>query len=326
MDLLSLDAEEAGGLMPRDTSNLRLTLQSTSASAKEGVTASIGMMDIKRVGLMLLLVLLTMMARYMGVSDLLSLEALKEHHSVITVYADSSWSAVVIFLLLYASLMTFTIPGGTFVAVSAGVFFRQPLSTVLLVVGGVVGYAGAFLVAKSTLTQVLQSRAKSMYLYTKIRGMLNGNSPAATVVTLASFRLVPFIPCWINNVVPALLEVSLGQFVLGTLVGILPGSYFHAVAGAILGDTLRDGSADDLSSISAFLTKTCLSSRMIVPTALLVVWFLLLIIAKIKLQPPPLLEEPRRGALALVSNVLSSAVNLSLVGPTAIQGHSHKYD
>jgi len=263
-----------------------------------------------------------LLARYTGVTNLLSLETLRQHHSQITAYADSSYAAAVAFLCVYILIIAFTIPGGTFLNLAAGLFFRQPLSTLLTLVGGVIGSTGAYLFAQSAFGQVLQQRAKGMYLYSKIKAMVEGNSCEATVITLAAFRLVPFMPGWINNSVPALLEVPLAQFVMSVAIASVPGSYFYAVAGDILGDMFIAGSVDEeLSSIGAFLLRACLSPRMIFPTVLLLVWFGMLIFLKIKLQPAPAVVGSKRPP-ALANRILNVAAHLSLVAPLASH-HSH---
>jgi uncharacterized membrane protein YdjX (TVP38/TMEM64 family) len=52
---------------------------------------------------------------------------------------------------------------------------------------------------------------------------------------LIVLRLVPLFPFFVINLVPAFLGVSLGTFVLGTFVGIIPGSFVYTTVGAGLG-------------------------------------------------------------------------------------------
>ena len=55
---------------------------------------------------------------------------------------------------------------------------------------------------------------------------------------LLFLRLVPVFPFFIVNLVPALIGVPLPTFVLGTVVGIIPGTFAYALAGAGLGSAI----------------------------------------------------------------------------------------
>ena len=42
---------------------------------------------------------------------------------------------------------------------------------------------------------------------------------------------MPVVPFWLANLAPALLGVSLRAFVIGTLFGIIPGTFAYAIVG-----------------------------------------------------------------------------------------------
>ena len=48
---------------------------------------------------------------------------------------------------------------------------------------------------------------------------------------LLALRLVPLFPFWLVNLVPALLGVRLDVYIVGTLVGIVPGTFVYALVG-----------------------------------------------------------------------------------------------
>jgi uncharacterized membrane protein YdjX (TVP38/TMEM64 family) len=58
-------------------------------------------------------------------------------------------------------------------------------------------------------------------------------------------RLMPLIPFWLVNLVPAFLGVPLRIFALGTLVGIIPGTLIFASVGNGLGAVLDTGRQPD---------------------------------------------------------------------------------
>jgi uncharacterized membrane protein YdjX (TVP38/TMEM64 family) len=62
-------------------------------------------------------------------------------------------------------------------------------------------------------------------------------------------RLVPIFPFFIINLVPAFLGVPLSTFILGTFLGIIPGTFVYATAGAGLGNALDSGESFTLRGV-----------------------------------------------------------------------------
>jgi uncharacterized membrane protein YdjX (TVP38/TMEM64 family) len=58
---------------------------------------------------------------------------------------------------------------------------------------------------------------------------------------LLVLRLVPLFPFFVVNLVPAFLGVSLRTYMVGTLIGIVPGSFVFATVGAGLGSIFDSG-------------------------------------------------------------------------------------
>ena len=68
---------------------------------------------------------------------------------------------------------------------------------------------------------------------------------------LLVLRLIPIFPFWLVNIVPAFLGVPLRTYVLGTFVGIIPGSFVYASVGNGLGAVFDAGGTPDLGIIFA---------------------------------------------------------------------------
>src|SRR3546814_20984717 len=64
---------------------------------------------------------------------------------------------------------------------------------------------------------------------------------------LLVLRLIPLLPFWRGNLVPAFLGVSLKVFALGTLIGIIPGSLVSASVGNGLGAIFAAGHTDSIT-------------------------------------------------------------------------------
>jgi uncharacterized membrane protein YdjX (TVP38/TMEM64 family) len=63
---------------------------------------------------------------------------------------------------------------------------------------------------------------------------------------LLVLRLVPLFPFWLVNLAAAVLGVPPATYVLGTFVGIIPGSYVYASIGAGLGSVFDQGGEPSL--------------------------------------------------------------------------------
>jgi uncharacterized membrane protein YdjX (TVP38/TMEM64 family) len=66
---------------------------------------------------------------------------------------------------------------------------------------------------------------------------------------LLVLRLVPIFPFFIINLVPAFLGVPLSTFILGTLLGIIPGSFVYTTVGAGLGSVFDAGGTFSLRAV-----------------------------------------------------------------------------
>ena len=62
-------------------------------------------------------------------------------------------------------------------------------------------------------------------------------------------RLLPVVPFFVANLVPAFLEVPLRRFVISTFFGIMPGAVVYTSVGAGLGEVFARGETPDLGII-----------------------------------------------------------------------------
>ena len=62
-------------------------------------------------------------------------------------------------------------------------------------------------------------------------------------------RLVPAVPFFVANLVPALVAVPLSRFAITTFLGIIPGALVYTSVGAGLGGVFERGETPDLGII-----------------------------------------------------------------------------
>ncbi len=88
---------------------------------------------------------------------------------------------------------------------------------------------------------------------------------------LLFLRLVPLFPFFVVNLVPALLGVGLFDFMLGTALGIIPGTLVYSGVGSGLGEIFAGGGEADLQHIGrdpkVWLPMAALALLALVPVA-----------------------------------------------------------
>lgn len=179
-----------------------------------------------------------------GLHRYVSFEALKENHERLAAFVDASpILAPLVYVLIYALVVALSIPGGAVMTIAGGFLFGVLYGTVLVVVGATLGATAIFLIAKTSLGETLRARAGP-----RVRRMEEGFRENALSYLLV-LRLIPIFPFWLVNIVPALLGVGLGTYTLGTLLGIIPGSFVYASVGNGLGAVFESGGTPDFGVI-----------------------------------------------------------------------------
>jgi uncharacterized membrane protein YdjX (TVP38/TMEM64 family) len=139
-------------------------------------------------------------------------------------------TALVLYALAYALIVTLSVPGGALMTVTGGFFFGVPATAVAVVVGATAGATALFLIAKTSLGDPL--RAKAAPWLKKLEAGFQEDQFTYLLV----LRLIPLFPFFVVNLVPAFLGVGVGTYVFATLIGIVPGVIVYSLVGAGLGN------------------------------------------------------------------------------------------
>lgn len=155
-----------------------------------------------------------------------TLSALKENRQVLADWVqDTGVLAFLIYMLVYTVVTAFSIPGGAIMTIAGGFLFGPWLGGALTIVGATIGATVLFLAARYALADLLRQRAGAA-----VKKMEDGFRENALSYMLF-LRLIPAFPFFLVNLVPAFLGVRLGTYVIGTFVGIIPGSLVYASLG-----------------------------------------------------------------------------------------------
>ncbi len=166
----------------------------------------------------------------------LSFEALRENRAALLNWVDTyGIVAALIYMLIYAVAIAFSVPGGAILTITGGFLFGSVWGTACVIFAATAGATALFLIAKTSFGDTLRAKAGPA-----LQRMQDGFQEGALSYLLV-LRLVPLFPFFLVNLVPAFLGVSLRVYVVGTFIGIIPGTFVFATVGAGLGSVFDQG-------------------------------------------------------------------------------------
>lgn len=172
----------------------------------------------------------------LGLDKYVSLDALKTHQEQLKTWvADYGFVAGLVFMAAYAVAVAFSIPGAVFITIAGGFMFGPYLATLYVVVGATIGAFAVFLAARYALQDFF--RQKIGNAAKRMEAGFRENELSYMFI----LRLVPIFPFWLVNLVPAFLGVSIRTYLIGTLIGIIPGAFVYALVGDGAGAVLDAG-------------------------------------------------------------------------------------
>jgi len=171
---------------------------------------------------------------YSGLTSYLSLESIAEHRNMLMGHVSANLGfALLVFAAIYIVTIALSLPGGVFLTIIGGFLFGWLVGGVTVVIAATIGAGVVFLVARSAFGEFLAARAGPWL--EKLRGGFQEDA----ISYLLFLRLVPVFPFWLVNLAPALLGMKLGPYLLATIVGIIPGTFAFAFAGAGLDSIIK---------------------------------------------------------------------------------------
>jgi uncharacterized membrane protein YdjX (TVP38/TMEM64 family) len=180
----------------------------------------------------------------LGLNEYFGFEALGDNRDDLVAWvARDRPVAAVVFIMIYALVVALSLPGGAFLTIVGGFLFGTYWGTLCALIGAVVGATAVFVAARTAFRDLLRARAGPFL--TKMEAGFRANAFSY----LIALRLVPLFPFWLVNLVPAFLGVPLRTYVLGTALGIIPGTFVYASFGNGLGALIDMGTTPDPSVI-----------------------------------------------------------------------------
>ena len=189
---------------------------------------------------LLLIVALLGLAFALGLHKQLSLDALRENREALEAFVSEHFiTAILIYALVYTIAVAISLPGALFLSLTGGFLFGTWAGGTTTWLSATLGATLVFVAAKTAFGDTLRERAQGW-----IKRLEDGFRKDAFNYLLA-LRLFPGAPFFVVNLAPAFLDVKLRDFVLATLIGIIPGTFVYAAVGAGLHAAFAAGTAVD---------------------------------------------------------------------------------
>ena len=170
----------------------------------------------------------------------LTLAALKANRqALLGYYADHRMLTVAGFMSIYIVQTALSLPGAAILSLAAGAIFGTVMGTVYANIAATIGATLAFLVTRYLLRDAVLVRFGS-----RLEGM-NRELETRGFNYLLFLRLVPVFPFFLINLAAGLTRLPLRTFIIGTMLGIIPGGFVYVNAGASL------ATIDSLSGIAS---------------------------------------------------------------------------
>lgn len=170
----------------------------------------------------------------MGWHEILTLKMVGLNYEALRLsIAANLISALALYVTIYVGVVALSLPGATVLTLAGGLLFGWKIATPVTVVAATAGATIVFLVARSSLGTVVASRVGPWLA--RLREGFSENA----LSYLLFLRLVPAFPFVVVNLAAAVLGVPLRTYVLGTFLGIIPGTTAIAVVGAGLGSVIK---------------------------------------------------------------------------------------
>ena len=193
----------------------------------------------------LAIILIVAVIGYVTLRDYITFDTLRDNRDALVAFRDAHFALMVVtFIGIYILIVAFSLPGAAVASVTGGFLFGLALGTTFNVIAASLGAVAIFLAARLGLGQTLAARLETSEGKLKqLKAGLNNNE----ISVLFLMRLVPAVPFFVANLLPALVGVKFVNFAFTTVLGIIPGAIVFTWIGVGLGEVFDRGENPDLS-------------------------------------------------------------------------------
>lgn len=199
---------------------------------------------VRRLAPVLLLVLVFVLVWKSGLTDYLSLDALRRHRTQLADYTSAHpVLSLLAYVAVYIVVVVFSIPGALIMTLTGGMLFGAWLGGAAAITSATVGATVIFLIGRSSYGGLLRARAGGV-----VARIVDGFERNAASYLL-TMRLIPGVPFFAVNLAAGLVHMRVLTYVVITVIGIMPGSLIYASIGSSLVTVFARGEEPNLSLI-----------------------------------------------------------------------------
>ena len=168
-------------------------------------------------------------------SEWISFEALKENRAEISEFRDKNFTlSIDIFWVFYLILVVFSLPGAAVASVSGGFLFGLGAGLLINITAASTGAALLFLLVRYGIKSFKYNKSNTLNsnFVIQIKNALVTNQ----ISIMLTLRLVPVVPFFLANILPAIVGVRLFNFIWTTIIGIIPGGIVFTWIGVGVGE------------------------------------------------------------------------------------------
>lgn len=193
----------------------------------------------------LLIVLIVAVIGAFTLRDYLSFDTLRDNRESLIAYRDQNFLGLAaMFIAIYIAIVAFSLPGAAVASVTGGFLFGLVAGTLFNITAATFGAAAIFSAARWGLGDMLTAKLDASE--GRLQSFKNGLRENEVPVLLL-MRLVPAVPFFVANLLPALVGVRFRTFLWTTAVGIIPGGIVFTWIGVGLGEVFDRGEDPNLS-------------------------------------------------------------------------------
>lgn len=179
--------------------------------------------------------------------DYLSFDALRDNREALLAFRDANYTLTALaFVAAYIAIVAFSLPGATPATLTGGFLFGLFPGALFNVLGATIGAVLIFLAVRTGLGKGLAEKIDASDGRVKRMTQAIRDNGASV---LFSMRLVPVLPFFVANVIPALIGVRTSVFAATTFFGIIPGGIIYTWVGVGLGEVFARGETPNLGII-----------------------------------------------------------------------------
>lgn len=178
-------------------------------------------------------------------TEVISFELLATQYTDLKSMVNANrWRSMGLFACLYFVAVALSLPIAAVLTLSGAALFGW-LGFIPIWIGATSGAVAVFLVVRYFLSDWASQRLGGVV------GSVRAEFLASPFRWAISMRLIPLVPFWMANAIPAILGMSLAAFVGSTALGIIPGTLVYVGLGVGFDQVFSRGEVPDLSTLSS---------------------------------------------------------------------------